>query len=88
MMYYKCVWIYLDLQPTTIDLYADDTTMYFSNKDKLMLESTLQSSLNCLQRWCRENGMILNIEKTKVMLIASRQKKKNCFRPCRFKSTV
>ena len=40
-----------------------------------MLEKNLQSSLNCLQKWCLENGMILNIDKTKVMLIASRQKR-------------
>ena len=39
-----------------------------------MLEKNLQRSLNCLQKWCRENGMILNIDKTKVMLIASGQK--------------
>ena len=43
-----------------------------SNLDKLVLERNLQASL---QRWCRENGMVLSIEKTKVMLITSRQKR-------------
>ena len=26
--------------------------------------------------WCLENGMIINIDKTKLMLISSRQKRK------------
>ena len=60
---------------TVVDLYADDTTIYFSNHDKLVLERNLQNSLDCLRMWCRENGMILNIDKTKVMLITSRQKR-------------
>ena len=67
--------LYLQNTFTIVDLYADDTTIYFSNADKLVLEKNLQSSLNCLKKWCRENGMILNIDKTKVMLIASRQKR-------------
>ena len=65
--------LYLQNTSTAVDLYADDTTIYYSNKNKLVLERNLQSSLNYLQKWCRENGMILNIDKTKVMLIASRQ---------------
>ena len=60
---------------TVVDLYADDTTIYFSNHDKLVLERHLQNSLDCLQMWCRENEMILNIDKTKVMIITSRQKR-------------
>ena len=51
--------LYLRNTFTIVDLYADDTTIYFSNADKLVLEKNLQSSLNCLQKWCRENGMLL-----------------------------
>ena len=68
--------LYIQNTSSTVDLYADDTTIYFSNHDKLVLERNLQNSLDCLQMWCRgENGMILNIDKTKVMLITSRQKR-------------
>ena len=43
------------------DLYADDTTIY---DIKSGLETlNLQESLLILQRWCRENGMLLNTEK-------------------------
>ena len=68
--------LYLKNNTSTIDLYADDTTIY-SGSDKLMLERNLQKSLDCLQIRCRENGMILNTDKTKVMLITSRQKRIN-----------
>ena len=56
--------LYLKDNCCTIDLYADDTTIYYSNCDKLELEKTLQKSLDCLKMWCRENGMILNMDKT------------------------
>ena len=59
----------------TVDLYADDTTVYYIDQDKSALERHLQSSLDSLQKWCRQNGMVLNIEKTKVMLIMRRQKR-------------
>ena len=35
----------------------------------------LQRALDCLEEWCRQNGMILNTQKTKVMLLATRQKR-------------
>ena len=71
--------LYLQNNTSTIDLYADDTTIYVycSCCNTLMLERNLQKSLDCLQIWCRENGMILNTDKTKVMLITSRQKRMN-----------
>ena len=67
--------LYIQSTSTSVELYADDTYFYCSNHDKLVLERNLQASLDCLQRWCRENGMVLNTDKTKVMLITSRQKR-------------
>ena len=43
----------------------------------MILERNLQNSLLLLNKWCRENGMIINTDKTKVMLIKSRQKRYN-----------
>ena len=57
------------------DLYADDTTFYDIQPDLEILRSNLQESLLILQRWCRQNGMLLNTEKTKVMLITTRQRR-------------
>ena len=67
--------LYIQSTSTSVDLYADDTYFYCSSHDKLVLERNLQASLDCLQRWCHENGMVLNTDKTKVMLITSRQKR-------------
>ena len=59
------------------DLYADDTTIYDIQYDKQVLENNLQRSLILLQQWCKENGMLINTDKTKVMFITSRQKRCN-----------
>ena len=67
--------LFLQNNSTFVDLYADDTTVYYIDQDKSALERHLQSSLDSLQKWCRQNGMVLNTEKTKVMLIMSRQKR-------------
>ena len=60
----------------SVDLYADDTTLYDIGLDKDTVENNLQHSLNLLKMWCLANGMIINIDKTKLMLISSRQKRK------------
>ena len=59
----------------SVDLYAYDTTLYDIAPDKNTLEKNLQNTLNLLNVWCLENGMIINIDKTKLMLISSRQKR-------------
>ena len=58
-----------------VDLYADDTTFYDFQNDIEQLEINLQSTINSLQDRCRHNGMVINTEKTKIMLITSRQKR-------------
>ena len=65
----------LNDSPISVDLYADDTTLYSSASDKTSLETNLQNVLDLVHIWCLENGMLINIEKTKLMLIASRQKR-------------
>ena len=60
----------------SVDLYADDTTLYDIGLDKETLENNMQHSLNLLKMCCLENGMIINIDKTKLILISSRQKSK------------
>ena len=57
------------------DLYADDTTVYDAQFDLNELKANLQKSLIVLRKSCKQNGMLLNTVKTKVMLIATRQKR-------------
>ena len=60
---------------SSTDMYADDTTIYDLQADMGTLRSNLQESLTILQKWCKQNGMLLNTEKTKIMFISTRQKR-------------
>ena len=60
--------LYIQSTSTSVYLYANNTCFYCSNHDKSVLERNLQ-------RWCRENGMVLNTDKTKVIILTSRQKR-------------
>ena len=57
------------------DLYADDATVYEISKSKQEIERNLQLAIKDLARWCKQNGMIINTEKTKVMLVTTRQRR-------------
>ena len=49
--------------------------IYSTALDKSSLENNLQKALDSVHTWCLENGMLLNTDKTKLMLLASRQKR-------------
>ena len=57
------------------DLYADDTTLYDIQTSLEATEANLQNGLNQLHIWCKNNGMVLNSAKTKVMLVTTDQKR-------------
>ena len=57
------------------DMYADDTTLSDVQISLEAIERNLQIALNALQVWCKNNGMVLNSTKTKVMLITTNQKR-------------
>ena len=57
------------------ELYADDTTLYDIQTSMELIKQNLQLSLNQLHVWCRNNGIVLNSAKTKVMLITTSQKR-------------
>ena len=55
-------------------LFADDSSLDTSGKTVKEIEVTLQKSLNDVSGWCKNNLMCLHPEKTKCMVIATRQK--------------
>ena len=59
------------------ELFADDTTIHTSHTDIDSLENNLQQSTNDLIKWTELNHMSLHPQKTKCMLITSRQKRQN-----------
>ena len=59
-----------------IDLYADDATVYEISKSKEEIERKLQIAVLEIASWCKKNGMVINIDKTKAMLITTRQRRR------------
>ena len=57
------------------DLFADDATIYDMQGDLETLQRNLQHSFVSLQVWGKRKGMLLNTDKTKLMLIRTRQKR-------------
>ena len=59
------------------ELFCDDTTMYKTHADVHQISNSLQESVNTLTEWCKLNHMSLNPQKTKIMLITTRQKRQS-----------
>ncbi len=59
------------------ELFCDDTTVHTSSSSLNCVSKSLQNSANNLSEWCKLNHMLLNPQKTKLMLITTRQKRQN-----------
>ena len=53
-------------------LFADDTTIYVIGRNIRFLKMNLQSDLNNLSLWLTANKLVLNVKKTKAMLLTPR----------------
>ena len=65
----------LSRDTNTTDMYADDTTIHSIHWCLQTVKTNLQICLDNLENWCKSNGMILNTEKTKVLLITTPHKR-------------
>ena len=59
----------------SIDMFADDTTIYYINSNPLIIQTVLQNELNIITNWCHMNKLVMNPNKTKSMIICSQQKR-------------
>ena len=59
------------LPPDCTVLFADDTTIFLVGNDCRLLNTSLQSCLDLANKWLTNNGLQLNVDKTKCMLIRS-----------------
>ena len=57
-----------------IELYADDTLIYFASKSANEIQAQLTSDLTNVLSWLHANFLILNLEKTKIMLVGTHQR--------------
>ena len=58
-------------------MYADDATIHYAHKCMDIGETTLQSGGIDFLNWCLSNNMHINLSKTSVMAIGTRQNLKN-----------
>jgi len=71
--------IYMNDLPSVVhgcqlNMYADDMELHCSSVDLLSAQCGLQGDLNSIEFWLRTNQSSLNVGKSHVMLIGSRQK--------------
>ena len=57
-----------------IDLYADDTLLYFGNNGVKTIETHLTADLENIVNWLHANRLVLNITQTKIMLAGTYQR--------------
>ena len=62
---------------TQCEMFADDTTLDTSSSDVQQVYDTIQKSINQLVKWTHINHMALHPQKTKFMLVCTRQKRQN-----------
>ena len=58
-------------------LFADDTSIFFSHKDKKILESLVNVELNKLSDWLSANKLSLNMDKSNVLLFRPKNASQN-----------
>ena len=55
-----------------LHLYADDTVIYFSNVNPIVVQSVLNNELISLSDWMCHNKLYINCEKTVSMLMGTK----------------
>ena len=65
----------LILKYSKIDLYADDSSLYFSGLSIDIIERKLLHDLFCFENWCKNNNLFINTRKSKCMVVCTRQRR-------------
>ena len=67
---------FIDLTSVTktckVILYADDTAIIYSDKQKEQIEKHLNDDMAIVKTWLDENKLTLNVKKTKSILIGKK----------------
>ena len=54
---------------SSIDLYADDSTLYSVGKDVAFIQPKVQADVDSVVKWCDANNMLIHPKKSKSMVI-------------------
>ena len=66
----------LNLEYLSCIQFADDTTLYYADKNLDVLKFCIEHDLKIIMDWFRANSLMLNVQKTKYLLFAPSNKKK------------
>ena len=68
----------LHVQKSTMDIYADDTTLSLSSNWKTLplLNQSLSQDQSEVERWARQNKMYMNMPKNKALLVTGKRLRK------------
>lgn len=61
----------------TVNLYADDTTIYASNEDPSLVEKHLEEGLGGIATWINTNSLEMNVAKTQLMVLCGKSRQKS-----------
>ena len=68
--------LYLNLDHCKCILFADDTTIYFTHRNKRYLEWCLQEDIKNINDWFKANKLTLNVDKSVCMIFNNNKKNK------------
>ena len=69
--------IYRSSKLLNFHLFADDTSIFFSDRDPKTIEKTMNQELSCVSNWLNANKLSLNVSKSSFILFHPPQKKVN-----------
>lgn len=62
------------LHKASVQMYADDSTLYYAANSSTELDKVLSSELDMVFDWIQQNKLVLNISKTKSIILGSSHK--------------
>ena len=60
---------HLPIENCNVNLYADDTTIYFSSKDPQEVQEVLEAELGAVAHWIKRNQLKMDVSKTQLMVL-------------------
>ena len=65
----------LEIENTEFDMYADDSTLYDTSPLATELSTSLSQNSTPICGWIKNNRMVLNVDKTEVILIGTKKRR-------------
>ena len=59
----------------SVNLYADDTTIYYSSRDAQEVKEVLEAELRAVVCWIEQNHLKMNVSKTQLMVLSRRRRR-------------